>query len=163
MWCSSDRARAIANWPKSAGGGGGFGTSHCAHPVVQYFPAPLLLVEPTTSTSLRVPASMGLFDPSSVEWWLPATYLLLVALAEAAWSCRRIFKSSAESPSADESLAAPLLHGKRVRAQHQSREGERETIVLAWAWSMVRCFRLALYELSKLCLETAVRRGCCRM
>lgn len=68
---------------------------------------------------------MEFFEPSLVEWWLPAAYVLLLGFVECAWSCRRCCKPSAESGSADESLVTPLLHGELVVPKHRQTETER--------------------------------------
>lgn len=51
---------------------------------------------------------MELLDASAVEWWLPASYVILVGLVEFARTCRKRPKSreTSENP-----LQAPLLDG----------------------------------------------------
>lgn len=63
---------------------------------------------------------MGFLDASTVEWWLPATYLLLAGIAEVTWKSRaggrgRDAKPSEETAESNNgSLLAPLIHeGKR--------------------------------------------------
>lgn len=89
---------------------------------------------------------MNLYDPSTVEWWLPSVYLLLVALTQVVWSCGRICKSSAASTPADESLSAPLLHGERVRAQHRDRSGDATVSVGAAYGAIFQCLAVRVFD-----------------
>lgn len=51
---------------------------------------------------------MKLLDASAVEWWLPASYVILVGLADVVRRCRKGSKSSQAS---EDPLRAPLLDG----------------------------------------------------
>ncbi|CAN0009138.1 unnamed protein product, partial [Ectocarpus sp. 4 AP-2014] len=58
---------------------------------------------------------MGLFDATTVEWWLPASYLLLAGIADVAWKSRErvheaALKSNDDTDSTNTSLLAPLIH-----------------------------------------------------
>lgn len=65
---------------------------------------------------------MGLFDAATVEWWLPASYLLLAGIADVAWKSREgvheaAAKSNDDTDSTNTSLLAPLIHGGERQPQ----------------------------------------------
>lgn len=66
-------------------------------------------------THTETAGRMGLFDAATVEWWVPASYLLLAGIADVAWKSREgvreaAAKSNADTDSTNSSLLAPLIH-----------------------------------------------------